>query len=496
MSKRTFPEGFLWGGATAANQVEGGWKEGGKGISVSDCARSHLDVDVTDYHAQNKVTSEDIEKALATDDEVYYPKRHGSDFYHHYKEDIKMFAEMGFKVYRLSIAWSRIFPNADDPEPNEEGLKFYDNVFDECLKYGIEPLVTMSHYEPPINLVLKYNGWYNRKTIDMFVRFVETICKRYKDKVKYWLTFNEVDSMIRHPYTTGGLIEDRFPGKNFEEVIFQSMHHQFVASALATKICHEVIPGSKVGCMLTKLTYYPYTCKPEDVLTMQQSMRSTYCYSDTQVFGEYPAYLLSRFRNKGINIVKETGDDEIMKAYPVDFVSFSYYHSSCLAADTTNLEQAAGNTITAVKNPYVPSSDWGWQIDPIGLRISMVDLYDRYRKPLFIVENGLGAVDKVEEDGTINDQYRIDYLKAHMKAMLDAIELDGVECMGYTSWGCIDLISESTKQMSKRYGYIYVDCDDYGKGTYKRIPKKSFYWYKDVIATNGASLFDDEKDEQ
>ena len=496
MSKRTFPEGFLWGGATAANQVEGGWKEGGKGISVSDCARSHLDVDVTDYHAQNKVTSEDIEKALATDDEVYYPKRHGSDFYHHYKEDIKMFAEMGFKVYRLSIAWSRIFPNADDPEPNEEGLKFYDNVFDECLKYGIEPLVTMSHYEPPINLVLKYNGWYNRKTIDMFVRFVETICKRYKDKVKYWLTFNEVDSMIRHPYTTGGLIEDRFPGKNFEEVIFQAMHHQFVASALAKKICHEVIPGSKVGCMLTKLTYYPYTCKPEDVLTMQQSMRSTYCYSDTQVFGEYPAYLLSRFRNKGINIVKETGDDEIMKAYPVDFVSFSYYHSSCVAADTTNLEQAAGNTITAVKNPYVPSSDWGWQIDPIGLRISMVDLYDRYRKPLFIVENGLGAVDKVEEDGTINDQYRIDYLKAHMKAMLDAIELDGVECMGYTSWGCIDLISESTKQMSKRYGYIYVDCDDYGKGTYKRIPKKSFYWYKDVIATNGASLFDDEKDEQ
>ena len=493
MSKRTFPEGFLWGGATAANQVEGGWKEGGKGISVSDCARSHLDVDVTDYHAQNKVTSEDIEKALATDDEVYYPKRHGSDFYHHYKEDIKMFAEMGFKVYRLSIAWSRIFPNADDPEPNEEGLQFYDNVFDECLKYGIEPLVTMSHYEPPINLVLKYNGWYSRKTVDLFVRFVETICTRYKDKVKYWLTFNEVDSIIRHPYTTGGLIEDRFPGKNFEEVIFQSMHHQFVASALATKICHEIIPGSKVGCMLTKLTYYPYTCKPEDVLTMQQSMRSTYCYSDTQVFGEYPAYLLARFRNKGIHIVKETGDDEIMKAYPVDFVSFSYYHSSCVAADTTNLEQAAGNTITAVKNPYVPSSDWGWQIDPIGLRISMVDLYDRYRKPLFIVENGLGAKDVVKEDGTIDDQYRIDYLKAHMKAMLDAIEYDGVECMGYTSWGCIDLVSESTKQMSKRYGYIYVDCDDYGNGTYKRIPKKSFYWYKDVIATNGASLFDDEE---
>ena len=494
---RKFPDGFLWGGATAANQFEGGWDQGGKGWSVSDTARAYFDVDVKDYSKHNSITTADIEEALAhPEDTVNYPKRHGSDFYHRYKEDIALLAEMGFKVYRMGIAWSRIFPNGDDAEPNEEGLQFYDNVFDELRKYGIEPLVTMSHYEPPLNIVLKYNGWYSREVVGLFTRYVETICTRYKDKVKYWLTFNEVDSMIRHPYTTGGLIEDRFPGKNFEEVIFQSMHHQFVASALATKICHEVIPGSKVGCMLTKLTYYPYTCKPEDVLTMQQSMRSTYCYSDTQVFGEYPAYLLSRFRNKGINIVKETGDDEIMKAYPVDFVSFSYYHSSCVAADTTNLEQAAGNTITAVKNPYVPSSDWGWQIDPIGLRISMVDLYDRYRKPLFIVENGLGAVDKVEEDGTINDQYRIDYLKAHMKAMLDAIELDGVECMGYTSWGCIDLISESTKQMSKRYGYIYVDCDDYGKGTYKRIPKKSFYWYKDVIATNGASLFDDEKDEQ
>ena len=492
MTKRTFPEGFLWGGATAANQVEGGWQEGGKGISVSDCARSHLDMDVTDYHGQNKITSADIKQALATADETYYPKRHGSDFYHHYKEDIRMFAEMGFKVYRLSIAWSRIFPNADDPVPNEEGLLFYDHVFDECLKYGIEPLVTMSHYEPPINLVLTYNGWDNRKTIDLFLRFVETICTRYKDKVKYWLTFNEVDSMIRHPYTTGGLIEDRFPGKNFEEVIFQAMHHQFVASALAVKICHQHIPESKVGCMLTKLTYYPYTCKPEDVLQMQQSMRSTYCYSDTQVFGEYPAYLLSHFRNKGIHIVKETGDDEIMKAYPVDFVSFSYYHSSCVAADTSSLEQTAGNTIMGIKNPYIPSFDWGWQIDPIGLRISMVDLYDRYRKPLFIVENGLGAKDVVQDDGTIDDQYRIDYLKAHMKAMLDAIEYDGVECMGYTSWGCIDLVSESTKQMSKRYGYIYVDCDDYGNGTYKRIPKKSFYWYKEVIASNGACLFEED----
>ena len=362
---RQFPEGFLWGGATAANQYEGGWNEGGKGISVSDCARHHLDVDVQDYKAQNAITTKDIEEALQSTDESLYPKRHGSDGYHHYKEDIQLFAQMGFKVYRMSIAWSRIFPNGDDLEPNEEGLKFYDDIFDECLKYGIEPLVTMSHYEPPINIVLNYDGWASREVVDMFVRYVKVICERYKDKVKYWLTFNEVDSMIRHPYTTGGLVEDRFPGRNFQEVIFQAMHHQFVASALATKICHETIPG---------------------------------------------------------------------------------------------------------------------------LRASLVDLYDRYRKPLFIVENGLGAKDELI-DGTVDDQYRIDYFAAHFKEMLNAIEIDGVDLMGYTSWGCIDLVSESTKQMSKRYGFIYVDCDDLGNGTYKRYKKKSFDWYKKVIETNGACLF-------
>lgn len=484
---KQFPKGFLWGGATAANQVEGGWKEGGKGISVSDCARSHLNDDVQDYAKQNDITSQEIETALMTDDEELYPKRHGSDFYHHYQEDIAMFGEMGFKTYRLSIAWSRIFPNGDDEQPNEEGLQFYDNVFDECAKYGIEPLVTMSHYEPPINLLLKYNGWYNRKLVDFFVRYVDVITKRYAKKVKYWLTFNEVDSMIRHPYTTGALVEDRFPNQNFEEVIFQAMHHQFVASALATKICHENIPGSKVGCMLTKLTYYPFTCRPEDVLKAQQDMRSTYCYSDTQVFGEYPAYLKARFKNNNINIKMEADDEQIMKAYPVDFVSFSYYASSCVAAKEEGLETTAGNTMIAIKNPYIPTSDWGWQIDPIGLRISMVDLYDRYRKPLFIVENGLGAKDELI-NGTVDDQYRIDYFEAHFKEMYKAIVEDGVECWGYTSWGCIDLVSESTKQMSKRYGFIYVDADDLGHGTYKRYKKKSFDWYKEVIATNGASI--------
>ena len=490
---KQFPEGFLWGGATAANQYEGGWKEGGKGVSCSD-VQLFTDPksmkDLLNTHGLCDISDEMIEKALSTDDEVYYPKRHGIDFYHHYKEDIALLAGMGFKVYRMSIAWSRIFPRGDELEPNEEGLKFYDAVFDECLKYGMQPLVTMSHYEPPLAFCMDYNGWYDRRSIEFFTRYVDVITKRYKDKVKLWLTFNEIDSIIRHPFMTGGLIESRFKPEEFEEVEYQAMHHQFVASALAVKITHENIPDAKVGCMLTKLTYYPYTCKPEDVLQAQQDMRSTYCYSDTQVFGEYPAYLLTKFKNEGLNIKMEEHDLEIMKKYPVDFVSFSYYSSSCVAKDDAGLKKTAANTNIAIKNPYIPSSDWGWQIDPIGLRVSLVDLYDRYRKPLFIVENGLGAKDELV-DGKVDDQYRIDYFDAHFREMYNAIYEDGVDLMGYTSWGCIDLVSESTKQMSKRYGFIYVDADDLGNGTYKRYKKKSFDWYKHVIETNGSCLFED-----
>ena len=317
MEGRTFPKGFLWGGATAANQLEGGWREGGKGISVEDCMRQHFDQNVRDYTLQNHVTLEDVQTALQTDDTVNYPKRRGVDFYHHYEEDIRLLAGMGFKCFRMSIAWTRIFPLGDEEEPSEEGLKFYDRVFAECARYGIEPLVTMSHYEMPVHLALKYGGWYSRKTVDFFLRFVETICRRYRGQVKYWLTFNEIDSMIRHPFTSAGLLRECFPGKNFEEVVFQAMHHQFVASALATKLCHEIIPGSQVGCMLTKLTYYPYSCRPEDVKKAQDIMRSTYCYSDTQVFGEYPRFLLNYFRKQGIRIQKEPEDDAVMKKVSV-----------------------------------------------------------------------------------------------------------------------------------------------------------------------------------
>lgn len=481
-----FPKGFLWGGATAANQIEGGYREGGKGISVSDCVPRRKNIDVQDYHGNNEITTKEILEALAhLDDLVTYPKRHGSEFYHHYVEDIALLAEMGFKVYRMSIAWTRIFPNGDELSPNEEGLKFYDNVFDELLKHDIQPLVTISHYEPPINFVLNYDGWYSRELITFFERYCKVILERYKNKVKYWLTFNEIDSILRHPYTTGALVKDRFEGKNFEEVCYQAMHHQFVASALATKLIHEIIPDSQVGCMITKLQFYPLTCKPEDVQATQERMRKTYVFSDTQVFGEYPNYQLQYFKNNNIHIVKEDGDDEIMKNYPVDFISFSYYMSSCVAAEEEGLEKTAGNTVMALKNPYLTASEWGWQTDPIGLRVSLVDLYDRYRKPLFIVENGLGARDILTDDFKIHDQYRIDYYRSHFKAMLDSIIIDGVDLMGYTSWACIDLISESTKQISKRYGFIYVDLDDEGQGTYNRYRKDSFYWYKNVIENNG-----------
>ena len=490
MTKQYFPENFLWGGAIAANQIEGAFNEDGKGLSVADVMRARFDVDVKNYEKHNEVTLASIQEALDNlDDLENYPKRHASDFYHRYKEDIKLLAEMGFKVFRLSIAWSRIFPNGDDQEPNEAGLKFYDDVFDELLKYGIEPLVTMSHYEPPLNLTLKYKGWYSREVIGFFTRFVDTITERYKDKVKYWLTINEIDSIIRHPFTSGGLLEEHFEGMNFEEVCYQAMHHQFVASALATKITKKYNSDAKVGCMITKISYYPMTCHPDDIQKSQEKMRSIYAYSDTQVFGEYPAFLKSYYKNNNINIRKESGDEEIMKAYPVDFISFSYYMSSCVAADESKYETTAGNTVVALKNPYLESSEWGWQLDPVGLRVSLVDLYDRYRKPLFIVENGLGAKDELV-DAKVHDDYRIDYFRRHFIEMQKAIELDGVELMGYTSWACIDLISESTKQISKRYGFIYVDIDDYGKGTYDRYKKDSFYWYKDVIESNGSVLFE------
>lgn len=485
-----FPDNFLWGGAIAANQCEGAWNEDGKGMSVADVAMFKPNVDKKDYVSQWHIDMDDIRKARETDDVVYYPKRHGVDFYHHYEEDIALFAEMGFKTLRLSIAWTRLFPNGDEEKPNEKGLLFYENVFKCLRKHNIEPLVTLSHYEMPLYLVENYEGWASREVVDMFVKFATTCFERYKDLVKYWLTFNEIDSVFRHPFTTVGIVEDNYASKNeAEEAIYKALHHQLVASALVTKYAREIIPGAQIGCMVTKTLTYPETCNPEDIYLAMMDNRTNNLYTDVQVRGKYPLWIKKLWEDKGFEIPILEGDEEILAAHTVDFISFSYYMSMVQSIHAEKREKVGGNLTTGVKNPYLSTSEWGWQIDPKGLEISLIDLYDRYQKPLWIVENGLGYNDVVNEDGTIEDDYRINYFADHFKAIGHAIE-NGVEIMGYTSWGCIDIVSASTSQMSKRYGFIYVDVDDYNKGTYKRLKKKSFDWYKKVIETNGEILKD------
>lgn len=481
-----FSKGFLWGGAIAANQAEGAWNIDGKGLSVADVGLYKPNVDVEDYEGHQAISSKAIEVAMQDTSDKNYPKRRGIDFYHRYKEDLALFAEMGFKALRVSIAWSRIFPTGEEAEPNEKGLQFYFDLFTEMKRLNIEPIVTLSHYEMPLALSVKYNGWVERKVVDCFVKFSKVCFLRYKDLVKYWLTFNEIDSIHRHPFTTAGIVPDRCTEGKEEEVVYQALHHQFVASALVTKDCHEIIPGSQVGCMLTKLTTYPNTCNPEDVAVTLQRNLHNYFYADVQVFGEYPALIKRMLEQKNIHIQMESNDVEILKKHTVDYVSFSYYMSLTESAKE-GLERTSGNTIMGVKNPYLPSTEWGWQIDPVGLKISLIELYDRYKKPLIIVENGMGAVDQVEPDGSIHDGYRIDYFRAHLQQMKEAVEA-GVDLFGYTSWGCIDLISASTSQMSKRYGFIYVDQDDEGNGTLARTRKDSFYWYKKVIESNGEDL--------
>jgi len=465
-----FPKDFLWGGATAANQFEGAYNEDGKGLSIQDILPNGL---------RGPKTSEPTEDNM---------KLIGIDFYHRYKEDIKLFAEMGFKVFRLSIAWSRIFPNGDDKEPNEKGLQFYDNVFDELAKYGIEPLVTISHYETPLALAKNYDGWVNRKLIGFFENYVRTIFTRYKDKVKYWITFNEINSALHSPYMSAGVWTPK--EQLSKQDLYQAMHHELVASALAVKIGHEINQKFKIGCMILGVPNYPLTSIPSDVIKTMEQDRQNLFFADIHARGEYPKYMNRLFKENNIEIKMEPGDEEILKN-TVDFVSFSYYMSSCATADPEKNKAGEGNIIAGVPNPYLKASEWGWQIDPEGIRYILNQLYDRYQKPLFIVENGLGAVDELitGENGikTVNDDYRINYLNDHLVQVAEAIE-DGVELMGYTTWGCIDLVSASTAELKKRYGFIYVDRNDDGSGNLERYKKKSFNWYKEVIATNGASL--------
>lgn len=462
---------FLWGGAIAANQAEGAYLEGGKGISNIDMIP----------HGKNRMAVKlgNVENPSFHEDE-YYPSHTGIDFYHNYKEDIQLLKEMGLKLFRTSISWSRLFPKGDEKTPNPEGLNFYKNLFSDCKKQGMEILVTLAHFDIPMHLVTEYGSWRNRKTIDFFERYAKVCFEHFKE-VKYWITVNEINIVLHSPFSGAGIAFKE--GENVEQVKYQAAHHMLVASAKAVKLLHEMNLNSSIGCMIAGGSFYPYSPNPEDIFKAYNDDRENTFFIDIQSRGYYPSYTQSLFKKKNVSIEMAPEDEEILK-HTVDFVSFSYYSSRCSSASSTELNE--GNVVKSVKNPHLKLSEWGWPIDPLGLRITMNQLYDRYQKPLFIVENGLGAYDEIE-DGYINDDYRIDYMREHIKAMKDGID-DGVVLLGYIAWGIIDLVSASTGEMSKRYGMIYVDKNDNGSGTYKRMKKKSFSWYKNVIASNGEIL--------
>lgn len=478
MFEQKMPKGFLWGGAVAAHQLEGAWNVDGKGPSVADVmtvGSADKPREITDTVEKGKI----------------YPNHDAIDFYHHYPEDIKMMVEMGFKCFRTSIAWTRIFPQGDEDQPNEKGLEFYDKLFDCCHQYGIEPVITLSHFEIPLHLVHKYGGWRSRKMIGFFTKFAKVCFKRYRDKVKYWMTFNEIDNQsdFNNPFlmaTNSGLLFRK--GKNREAAMYQAAHYEVVASALAVEIGHQINPDFQIGCMINYMPIYPATAKPADQLLAQEASQRRYWFSDVQVNGEYPKEVEAYLQRKGYRQDITTADRMILKQGTVDYVGFSYYSSMTVSSDKVGVDDLSDLHGAVVQNDNLPRTDWHWEVDPQGLRYGLNWLTDRYHKSLFIVENGMGAYDKVEADGSIHDDYRIDYLRQHISEMEKAVVLDGVDLMGYTPWGCIDLVSAGTGQMDKRYGFIYVDKNDKGEGTLKRSRKDSFYWFQHVISSNGADL--------
>ncbi len=486
--KTKFPDGFYWGGATAANQLEGAYQVGGKGMSISDLLLGG------DVNTPWRITTEIEEGA-------FYPSHEAIDHFHRYKEDIALFAEMGFKLYRFSIAWTRIFPTGLEKVPNEEGLKFYDDLIAELKKYEIEPMVSLSHYESPIEMTKQFNGWESRGMIESYERFAKTVIDRYQDDVKYWLTFNEINILSRDvgvgTYLGGGMypkdIDDFLNTQNIDnsQQRFQALHHQFVASARVIKYAKSLHKNLQMGCMIAYRMIYPLSSHPEDIRFAQEmtNISNFYC-GDVQVKGRYPYFAKKFWQDRGIDLTIEAGDLEVLKEGTVDFYTFSYYQSSTVTKVNDQAEKQTGNFFNGVKNPHLTASEWGWEIDPLGLRIALNQIYERYEIPLMVVENGLGAMDTlIEKNGeyTVEDDYRIDYLRRHIKAMADAIA-DGVDLIGYTSWGPIDLVSAGTGQMAKRYGFIYVDKHDDGTGSLARYKKKSFYWYKKVIQSNGEGI--------
>lgn len=488
-----FPQDFLWGGATAANQYEGGWNEGGRGPVMTDyttgataqtqrlvtyklpdgsvIARSSMDKSPLPEHAKPTVA-----------EGYYYPNHLGADFYHRYQEDIALFAEMGFKVFRMSIAWSRIYPNGNDEKPNKEGIVFYHEVFRELKKNQIEPLVTISHYDDPANIELHLGGWQNPDTIRLYEKYCHTIFEEYKNEVKYWLTFNEINSAVMIPF-----LFPQLP-KEAAKAFFIKLHHQFVASAKVVKHAHEHYPDFVMGCMTAGATIYPLTCDPKDIIATQQKTQKVFWYSgDVQARGAYPAFAKRIWKEYDLDPSFFEKDADILKEGKVDLFTFSYYSSTCETSHSDVALDGGGNLSLGARNEYLKYSEWGWAMDPDGLRYILNEIYSRYQIPIMIVENGLGYNDILNEDGTVHDAYRIEYMSEHIKAMAEAIG-DGVELIGYTPWGCVDLVSASTGEMKKRYGLVYVDLDDEGKGTLDRYRKDSFYWYKKVIESNGEIL--------
>lgn len=485
--KTGFPEGFLWGGATAASQVEGAWDEGGKGLDTADCrpAPGHLSTEERRTSEFKEMTSEKLADAVACQDDGDYPFRRGADGYHRWEEDLDLYAEMGLKIYRMSVSWARIFPNGDDVEPNQEGIEYYRRVLEGCRARGMKVFLTMLHYSIPVNLVEKYGGWKNRKLIDLYMRYARVLFENYGDLVDYWLPFNEINAGRFLPFNGVALIRDR--EEHFDQSVYQALHHQFLASALAVKLGHELVPAAQIGCMVARFCHYAGSCRPEDQLQMLHDDQYTnWFYTDVMARGIYPEYMERYFDLKGIEIDIQPGDLRILSEGTCDFISFSYYFTQVSTVETA-WEKTDGNLVVGNKNPYLHASEWGWQEDPLGLRITLNQLWDRYRRPLFVAENGLGAVDVLEADGSVHDPYRIAYLRDHIEAMRDAI-IDGVDLLGYTWWGIIDLVSNATMQISKRYGFIYVDANDEGEGTYSRYKKDSFSWYQRCIATNGEDL--------
>lgn len=470
-----FPENFMWGGAVAANQLEGAYDVDGKGLCVADINEFRDDVDIT-KKSNLEVTTDYIKEALASKDRIF-PKRWGIDFYHTYKEDLKLLAELGLKTFRTSINWARIYPNGDDEKPNEAGLKFYDDLFDEIIKNGMEPMITISHYEIPLHLTTAYKGWYSREVIDFFEKYCKTVFDRYAGKVKYWIIVNQINLIVHESFNHLGvaadLVDDLLSAK------YQAVHNEMVACARATKYAHDNYPDMEIGMMLCGGPAYAATCKPEDVLATQKHNQMEYFFSDVLLRGYYPGYALRFFEDHDIHVEFGEHDEEDFKN-TCDFFSFSYYYTRICNKESYE------NGNEAIRNMELPANPWGWTIDPIGLRILLNEFYDRYQKPIYITENGVGYYDKLE-DGEIHDSYRIEYYRDHIAQMKEAIK-DGVDLRGYYAWGPIDIVSCSSSEMSKRYGFIYVDLDDYGKGSGKRIKKDSYAWMQKVIASNGEEL--------